>query len=449
MEVVATLFVTALYKATETLWEKAVEDAAWTPAYESLKTRFLHLAGKDRKSERRAAFLRAAEVARANTLRYAADSQQAERILDVLNGERDRRGAEALAEEAAKLTLFSAAPDVPRLTRLCERTLHFETLFADEPPPPTAPVAEVLADFLTNLREALLDQEPYHDLIQREMLRALREVVAELRPVAYDDEAAYRAQMAAMYRELEFVGIPELKERRPITVEDIFVRLRAEREADLVEMVEEFHVLQGHMERGELTRHGRSGVPVRKQMNAVGALRESPQMVVLGDPGAGKTTLLRYLTVICAEGRGETELGLKADGAGSLLPIFIPLREFAAECAGRDQDYSLLDYLYTHAREHLMLNLPRGFFEKALEAGRCLICLDGLDEVWAVGQRKAVGDAVKSLAARYPDDRYLGTARIVGYDEAPLDRRDCIHHTILPLEDEDIREYVHKWDTAR
>ena len=131
------------------------------------------------------------------------------------------------------------------------------------------------------------------------------------------------------------------------------------------------------------------------------------------------------------------------------MPVFIPLREFAAECATRDGDYCLLDYLYTHAREHLMLNLPRNFFEEALAAGRCLVCLDGLDEVWAVDRRKAITDAVRALASRYRDNRYLVTSRIVGYNDAPLDRRDFVHCTVLPLEDADIEEFVRKWYTAR
>jgi len=457
MEVLTGLFIVGLYKATEKIWEKGF-DAAWTPVGEALKERFTRWAGRDKETERQATFARAAKVAHANTLRYAADPQQAQKILDALNGERDKRGAEALAEEAAKLMLFSAAPDVPRLTAICHRTLRFETLFKETPPPPEA-VAAVLSDFLTNLREALLDQEPYHDLIQREMLRALREIVAELRPREYDSEATYRAQVAEMYRQLEFVGIPELKERRPITVEDIFIRLRAEQER---EPEAERELLETYR-RAEETGDKETLARLREARNVVAhapaaririaieeALQETNRLVVLGDPGAGKTTLLKYLTVICAEGRAHEELGLTVGRDGdSPLPIFVPLREFAAECAQREEDYSLLDHLYTCAREHLLLNLAPGFFEEALEEGRGLVCLDGLDEVGAMGQRKDVRDAVKALAARYPRSRYLVTSRIVGYEEAPLDRRDFTHQTILPFEDEDIRQFVRQWYEAR
>ena len=475
MELLTALFVFSLYKATEKIWEKGF-DAAWGPVDETLKARFTRWAGKGKEAERKAAFEKAAKIARTNTLHTAADPQQAARILDALDGERDKKGAQALAEEAAKLMLFSAAPDVPRLAELCRHTLSFDALYAGGTPPPAEAVAAVLSDFLTDLREALLDQEPYHDLVQREMLRTLREIVAELRPVAYDDEATYRAQMAEMYRQLEFVGIPELKERRPITVEDIFIRLRiiteGIKEALSILTPRERRVLQlrdglvdGRAysvdevapkfgltveEIQSIEEAARARLPiVSETMQVHEAVQRYTRLVVLGNPGAGKTTLLKYLTVICAEGRAEAELGLKADGAGAPLPVLIPLREFAAECAERDQDYCLLDYLYTHAREHLMLNIPRSFFEEALEAGRCLVCLDGLDEVWAVGQRKAITDEVKALAARFPHSRYIVTSRSVGYEEAPLDRRDFVHHTVLPLTDDDIREFVRKWYKAR
>ncbi|MBM4432341.1 MAG: hypothetical protein FJ026_18635, partial [Chloroflexi bacterium] len=400
------IFIPALYKAIETIWEQSIK-AAWKPGSEAIKERFFRLAGKDQESQRRAAFSRAAEMAHTNTMRQAADPQQAAKILNVLNSKQDKRGAEALAEEAAKLLLFSAAPDVPRLTAACQRNLRFEALFSGEPVPSAESVATVLSDFLTNLREALLDQAPYHDLIEKDMRRTLQEILAELRPVPYDNEATYRAQLAEMHRQLEFVGIPELKERRPITVEDIFVRLRAERETQVLGVPEEIltdevrrvlletlRQLDSDQQKVILLRYindlstteisrmmGKSdsavkslqhraltelrklmklrSTAVKERVGVDEALRGTKYLVVLGDPGAGKTTLLKYLTVICAEGRAEAELGLRADGTGSPLPVFIPLREFAAECARRDQDYCLLDYLYTHAREHLMLNLQR------------------------------------------------------------------------------------------
>ena len=450
------IFLVALYKALEKVWDKAF-GAAWGPVDKALKEKFTMLAGKDKTSERWAAFKAAHETARALTIRQASDRGEAERIFEVLDGKLDKSAARDLADEASKLLLASAEPDLPRMTQAVQCALKFEALFGKEAPPAPDAVAFVLKEYLYNLREALLNQEAYHDLIEKDMRRALREIVKELRPVEHDTEATYRTQLAEMHRNLEFVGIPEIKQRRPITVEDIFIRLRAQRDApkDERELLEAYRRAEAEGDEKALAElHAARNiaahaVPTPERAPVQDTLREVQKMVILGDPGAGKTTLLKYLTVICGEGRGEKELGLRADGAGSPLPIFILLREFAAECAGRDCDYALLDYLYTYAREHLMLHLSRDFFEDALEKGRCLVLLDGLDEVWAVGQRKKVTDAVHALAAKFPSNRYVVTSRIVGYDEAPLDRRAWAHHTILPLGDDDIHEFVRKWYALR
>ena len=170
----------ALYKATERLWENAV-DAAWEPMAGPLKERFLKMAGNDRESQRRAAFAKAFAVARILTLREATDPAEAQKIFDTLDGKLDKRVAEYFSEEAVKLLLFSTVPDASDLTDVCQRTLHFEALFPERSPPSAELVGTVLSSFLTNLREALLDQEPYRDLVQREMLRTLRQIVAELR----------------------------------------------------------------------------------------------------------------------------------------------------------------------------------------------------------------------------------------------------------------------------
>jgi tetratricopeptide (TPR) repeat protein len=132
-----------------------------------------------------------------------------------------------------------------------------------------------------------------------------------------------------------------------------------------------------------------------------------------------------------------------------VLPLFIQLRDFAAAVTTLGRGYSLLDHVYDHAHQHLLLNLRTGLFEDALESGRCVVCLDGLDEVWAVGQRRFVRDAVTALVAKFPYARYIVTSRSVGYDEAPLDRREFDHYSILPLDDAQIREFVQKWYQLR
>ena len=241
--IITGLLAAALFRAVEKIWEESAK-AAWTPGTDAIRARVLRWTGKDKEGLRRAAFGKAATVARANTVKRASDPEIAEKVLGLLEGKIDKRAAQALAEEGAKLLLFADQPDLDRLTRICQRTVGFEAIVSGEETLPAATIASVLADYLDNLLEALLDQEAYADLVQKDMRTVLREILAELRPVEYDDERVYRQQMAEMYSRLDFVGIPELKERRPITVEDIFIKLNAEREApaderELLEMMQQ------------------------------------------------------------------------------------------------------------------------------------------------------------------------------------------------------------------
>ncbi|PKO21961.1 MAG: hypothetical protein CVU38_11810 [Chloroflexi bacterium HGW-Chloroflexi-1] len=208
------LLTAALFRAVEKIWEESAK-AAWTPGTDAIRARVLRWTGKDRESQRRAAFGKAAATARANTIKRAGDPAAARKVLDLLDGKVDKRAAEALAEESARLLLFADHPDLDRLTRVCQRAVGFEAIVSGEETLPAATIAPVLADYLDNLQEALLDQEAYADLVRKEMRSALREILAELRPVDYDDERVYRQQMAEMHSRLDFVGIPELKEQRP------------------------------------------------------------------------------------------------------------------------------------------------------------------------------------------------------------------------------------------
>lgn len=399
------------------------------------------------KDERRAAFARAVTAARERTLAEAENPAEAKRVLDALDRLPEQSGS-AFADEAAKLMLISSGPDLSRLELLCSTRLKWDGVYASEEPPLHA-VAPVLSDLLSNLKEALLDQEPYRDLLDREVLQTLRMVLAEIQPGTYEDEDTYRRQLAQQYRKLDFIGIPELKERRPISIADIFVRLQAMREVDTGGGG---FLIPGGFSGDDPEEDPRGSLepmalaPILTEEVSINRIVErARRLVILGEPGAGKTTLLKYLAVICAEGRFHEELDLPASSTGSPLPIFVSLRAFAGEWASRESDYTLLEYFHTYARERLLVNLPPSFFERALEEGRCILCIDGLDEVWAPGQRSTVCDAVRALASKYPRNRFLVTSRIVGYEDAPLDRSEFTHLTVLPLTEASIRLFIEKW----
>lgn len=182
----------------------------------------------------------------------------------------------------------------------------------------------------------------------------------------------------------------------------------------------------------------------KRKVTITEVINEHKKIVVLGNPGAGKTTLLKYIVLILAQGQGH-----RFNLPRNTLPIYINLYRFISEQRQRNQDYTLLDYLRTQAKESLILDLPDNFFKDALEQGNCFICLDGLDELGTVGSRKDTIKVVAALVNRYRQNRYMVTSRRVGYDEAPLNYYDFTHYTLLPFNDEDISAFIRKWYRAR
>ncbi len=138
------LLTAALFRAVEKIWEESAK-AAWTPGTDAIRARVLRWTGKDRESQRRAAFDKAATTARGNTVKRAGDPATARKVLDLLDGKVDKRVTEALAEEGAKLLLFADQPDLNRLTQVCQRTVGFEAIVSGEETLPAATIAPVLS----------------------------------------------------------------------------------------------------------------------------------------------------------------------------------------------------------------------------------------------------------------------------------------------------------------
>jgi len=265
------------------------------------------------------------------------------------------------------------------------------------------------------------------------------------------EEKEYLKQLVAHTELLEFIGIPEVRDRIEIKLEDVFIPLGAEEEATLDEMVDEINraYVEGPRKEGipfykeldfDPKMLGRKLPKIMRRVTIDDALHAHMCLMIVGDPGAGKSTLLRYITLINArammgEGRGQAPLL-----QNPRLPILISLRRFAATA-----NQSLVEFFYTYTKQTYQLELTRGFFEREMEEGRCIVCLDGLDEVFVSDQRVAVRDAVAAFTTRFPRNQLLITSRIVGYESAPLDKRAFAHHTILPFNENEIEIFVKKW----
>ncbi len=259
---------------------------------------------------------------------------------------------------------------------------------------------------------------------------------------------AYLDALVTQTELLELAGIVDTGEQERPKLQEIFVALSA------AEEVEE------RDERKPKDRRERER-PIKtiRRVTINEALREHRSLMILGDPGAGKSTLLRYLTLVAAlslrapQGRSNPQNTeeiassqktlLAMTEAEPRLPILIRLSSFARS------GQSFVEYFETYVEKQLHVSLGKRFFERALEGGQAIVCLDGLDEVSQPAQRIEVRNAITALSARYPRNRFIVSSRVAGYDSASLDKRAFAHHTIVPFGEKEIQSFVEKWYTAR
>ncbi len=297
-------------------------------------------------------------------------------------------------------------------------------------------------------------------------------------------ETRYRRHLIRWFSNLTFQGM--MRAPRPIVLplEKVYVELRAVAEvpeaADAFSVEERRLLLEVEDEEGrageelageELAGEGRvdrgRGRELMSQLDALRRERwsrtlpdrqsmaealhgpEHRAFVILGDPGSGKTTLLHYLALVYARGAqaAAERLGV-AEAQVDRLPIFAPLAAFD-ELRGRNPGLTLRQFLalYYDVRRGLPGLGPLS--ERAIDSGRALVLLDGLDEVIDVQTRRFVAEQVSALIGEWTPRgvRFALSSRVVGYREAPV-TAGATTLTVLDFGEREIRTFVRQWARA-
>ncbi len=157
-------------------------------------------------------------------------------------------------------------------------------------------------------------------------------------------------------------------------------------------------------------------------------------IAIIGSPGTGKTTLMEHVSLTLAQESQKAEI-LK------LMPILVYLRNEREKIAS-DGAVSL-SKLVSEQEEIKSLDLSESWFEGQLKTHKCLVMLDGLDEVADEEQRKKVRDWVEKQIQDYPKAKFIITSRPFGYKSAPLEGVDVLE--VLPFTIEQVEEFIKNW----
>lgn len=169
------------------------------------------------------------------------------------------------------------------------------------------------------------------------------------------------------------------------------------------------------------------------------------RLAILGAPGSGKTTTMRYLTLMYAA-RTPRKLHPKVP---QFIPVLLYLRDVYPTIL-QTPDLPLADLVTDWAKKLQTtdpLKPPTGWFAKKLSQNRCLILLDGLDEVADETDRQQVSRWVDQQMYEYPDTPFILTSRPLGYEKAQL-QEDVMVLEVESMTTEQIHTFVHNWYLA-
>lgn len=165
------------------------------------------------------------------------------------------------------------------------------------------------------------------------------------------------------------------------------------------------------------------------------------RIVILGTPGSGKTTLLRHLTLIYVN-KQERELHPKTP---KLIPLLLYLRDVRHEIVNKQLSLAELITQQVKAQRKIHpLNPPANWFANKLRENKCLVMLDGLDEVADETERDKVRNWVDEQMQAYPDTAFILTSRPFGYKTVPL-QQEVIVLEVRPFNLKQMEQFIRNW----
>ena len=168
-------------------------------------------------------------------------------------------------------------------------------------------------------------------------------------------------------------------------------------------------------------------------------LARHPAVVVHGEPGSGKSTLLGYLCLAYAC-RADEPIGRLAAGAAKDCPLprdLVPMRVRLAGARFERDTASEFSKLLRAQLDRFPAEVAEAVVQ-ALEDGRGLLCVDGLDEIGDDGDRRRAARALEAWTQRHGGRCWVTTRK---HDALTLVDRFAPFE-LAPFGPDEIREYL-------
>jgi len=189
-------------------------------------------------------------------------------------------------------------------------------------------------------------------------------------------------------------------------------------------------------------------------------LHRYPNLLLLGRAGSGKSTFLQHTNILLAQATlsdwpKDVPAELKRAFPSPPVPIYFPLRDFRPfweklelkEKTLERQGEALLHFL---GENYQAYGLDEAFFRRLLDQGRCLLLLDGLDEVKAE-LRPTMVAVVESFVQLYASadkdhpNRCVVACRPEALREQAIFGPDFVEVTIEALDQQQVADFIPRW----
>lgn len=312
-------------------------------------------------------------------------------------------------------------------------------------------IRPVLREFLQTLEREMCDQPDLAELMRD------RQAFADPNRPSFSTRYDYLSWLLDQHTYLDLRGTLQTYRDVRLKLAEVFVSLTGEAEKtreqdrDLERLLRDKAAHDSHeeaMDEARMRLRERRTEPA-KTVELAQASKQYAKLVLLGDPGSGKSTLLRYLAHMHATAQRDGAVSAGKDGklGTTLLPIFVRIADFVERPNWRSESLSdALPHLLS-SQECNAAGLAT-LLDTELAQGKCLVLLDGLDEVLTAADRNVVVQKIENLLRGHgAGNRYVVTSRVAGYLAAPL-TGDFATFTVQDMSEAQITQFLNGYCVA-
>ncbi|MBD2507081.1 NACHT domain-containing protein [Nostoc muscorum FACHB-395] len=211
--------------------------------------------------------------------------------------------------------------------------------------------------------------------------------------------------------------------REPVKLESLYTAVQF-LDDDTIQSFESIENLENFYRQAKVRRFQSQD---KCKQEGIKVANDKQYLMVLGGPGAGKSTFVRKMGL-------EALKGKKGGFKHACIPVFIELKRFASS------NINIETFI---AEEFRICGFPSPdeFAAKALEEGKLLILLDGLDEVPTKNLTEAISE-IQNFVDKYDKNRFIASCRTVAYRSSFRRFSDV---GMADFDDDQIQQFIDNW----